>query len=286
MKLVENMKIINTSLIKDSIEKMCIESCCTISDDVLETYKDALKSEKSEQSRGILEQLIENAKIASSESIPACQDTGMTVVFIDIGNNVQLTGEPISVAINSGVRNGYEKGYLRKSVVKHPLDRVNTKDNTPAVIHYDFIEGDNIKISVMPKGFGSENMSALAMLKPSDGIDGVIDFVVKTIDNAGPNACPPFFVGVGIGGTAEKAMIIAKKSLLRKPGKRSEVHLDALLELDILKKANNLGIGPAGLGGNTTVFDIFVESFPTHIAGLPVAVNICCHSLRHREIIL
>ncbi|MCD6322117.1 MAG: fumarate hydratase, partial [Clostridiales bacterium] len=276
------MKTINTSLIRDAVEKMCIESCCIITNDILETYLTALKNEKSELGREILEQLIQNAQIASSEGIPVCQDTGMTVVFVEIGNEVQLTGEPIGKAINSGVRNGYEKGYLRKSVVNHPLERVNTKDNTPAVIHYDFIDGDNIKISVMPKGFGSENMSALAMLKPSDGIDGVIDFVVKTIDNAGPNACPPFFVGIGIGGTAEKAMIIAKKSLLRKPGKRSEVHLDELLELEILKKANNLGIGPAGLGGNITVFDVFVESFPTHIAGLPVAVNICCHSLRHR----
>lgn len=280
------MKIINTNLIKDAVEKMCIESCCIISDEVLETYNDALKTEKSEQGRGVLKQLIENSKIATSESIPACQDTGMTVVFIEVGNNVQLIGEPINTAINSGIRNGYEKGYLRKSVVKHPLDRINTKDNTPAVIHYEFIEGDNIKISLMPKGFGSENMSALAMLKPSEGKKGVVDFVIKTIDNAGPNACPPLFVGVGIGGTAEKAMIIAKKSLLRKPGKRSAVHSDALLELEILRKANNLGIGPAGLGGSTTVFDVFVESFPTHIAGLPVAVNICCHSLRHREIIL
>ncbi len=286
MELVDEMKIINTNLIKDAVEKMCIDSCCDISDDVLETYINALTNEESEQGRGILEQLIQNAQIASSEGIPACQDTGMTVIFVDIGNEVQLTGEPIGNAINSGVRDGYEKGYLRKSVVNHPLDRVNTEDNTPAVIHYDFIEGDNIKISVMPKGFGSENMSTLAMLKPSEGINGVIDFVVKTIDNAGPNACPPLFVGVGIGGTAEKAMIIAKKSLLRKPGKRSNVSSDALLEIDILKKANELGIGPAGLGGNTTVFDIFVESFPTHIAGLPVAVNICCHSLRHREIIL
>jgi len=280
------MKIIDTSLIKDAIEEMCIESCCTISEDVLKTYKDALGIEKSLQGKEILEQLIENARIASSEGIPACQDTGMTVVFIDIGNNVQLTGEPINIAVNSGVKSGYEKGYLRKSVVSHPIDRLNTKDNTPAVIHYDFVEGDNIKISVMPKGFGSENMSALAMLKPSEGIDGVINFVIKTIDNAGPNACPPLFVGIGIGGTAEKAMILAKKSLLRKPGIRSEIPTDAFLEMDIFKKANNLGIGPAGLGGNTTVLDVFVESFPTHIAGLPVAVNICCHSLRHREIIL
>ncbi len=280
------MRIIDTSLIKDAIEEMCIESCCTISEDVLKTYKDALEIEKSLQGKEILEQLIENARIASSEGIPACQDTGMTVVFIDIGNNVQLTGEPINIAVNSGVRSGYEKGYLRKSVVNHPIERLNTKDNTPAVIHYDFVEGDNIKISVMPKGFGSENMSALAMLKPSEGKDGVINFVIRTIDNAGPNACPPLFIGIGIGGTAEKAMILAKKSLLRKPGVRSNIPSDKYLEIDIMKKANNLGIGPAGLGGNTTVLDVFVESFPTHIAGLPVAVNICCHSLRHRKIIL
>ena len=280
------MRIINTFLIKDAVEKMCIDSCCTISDDVLKTYSNALQNEKSEQGREILKQLIENSEIASSEGIPACQDTGMTVVFVDIGNNVQLVGEPINKAINLGVRNGYKKGYLRKSVVNHPINRINTNDNTPAVIHYDFIAGDSVKLSVMPKGFGSENMSALAMLKPSEGKNGVVNFVINTIDKAGPNACPPLFVGVGIGGTAEKAMIMAKKSLLRKPGKRSEIYSDALLELEILKKANNLGIGPAGLGGNTTVFEVFIESFPTHIAGLPVAVNICCHSLRHREIIL
>lgn len=280
------MRIINTNIIKNAVEKMCIESCCIISKEILDTYKEAILIEESPQGKEILNQLIENSVIASSEGIPACQDTGMTVIFIDIGNNIQFSGEPIYKAINSGVRNGYEKGYLRKSVVGHPIDRVNTNDNTPAIIHYDFVEGDKVKISVMPKGFGSENMSALAMLKPSEGIEGAINFVTKIIDEAGPNACPPLFVGVGIGGTAEKAMIIAKKSLLRKPGKRSMIKTDAIIEESIIKKANNLGIGPAGLGGNTTVFDVFVESFPTHIAGLPVAVNICCHSLRHREIIL
>jgi len=280
------MKIIDTSKIQRAVEDMCIKACCDIEPNVIEVYKKALASEESSQGRGVIEQLIENAEIASSEGVPACQDTGMTVVFVDIGNKVNFIGLPIDEAINNGVRNGYEKGFLRKSVVKHPLERKNTGDNTPAVIYYDFTEGEEVRISVMPKGFGSENMSALSMLKPSDGEKGVLDFIIKTIDDAGPNACPPLFVGVGIGGTADKAMVLAKKALLRKPGVRSENKLDARLEKLLIKRANNLGIGPAGLGGITTVLDVFIESYPTHIAGLPVAVNICCHSLRHREIVL
>lgn len=280
------MRLINTDEIKNAVEEMCIEACCNISTNVTKTYKKALEIEESSQGREVLSQLIKNAEIAESEHTPVCQDTGMTVVFVEIGNEVSFYGEPIGDAINAGISAGYIKGLLRKSVVKHPLERLNTGDNTPAVIYYEFIEGDSVKISIMPKGFGSENMSRIAMLKPSQGEKGVIDFIVKVIDEAGPNACPPLFVGVGIGGTADKAMVMAKKALLRKPGVRSNNIIDAKVESSVIKKANNLGIGPAGLGGSTTVLDVFVESYPTHIAGLPVAVNICCHSLRHRERIL
>jgi fumarate hydratase subunit alpha len=280
------MRVINTDTIKNKIARMCIEACCDISSEVLDVYADSLKKESSDAGRSILGQIIENAGIASGESLPVCQDTGMTVVFVEVGDEVIFKGQHINKAINDGVRMGYDEGYLRKSVVKHPFERINTRDNTPAVIYYDMVEGDRVRISVMPKGFGSENMSGLKMLKPSDGMEGVVEFVIDTIDKAGPNACPPLFVGVGIGGTADKAMIIAKKALLRKPGVRSKICIDAKLEMILLKKANELGIGPAGLGGRTTVFDIFVESYPTHIAGLPVAVNICCHSIRHRECVI
>jgi fumarate hydratase subunit alpha len=207
----------------------------------------------------------------------------MAVVFLEIGMDVRLTGKPVEEAINNGIAHGYNEGALRKSVVGHPLERINTGDNTPAVIHYDITGGDRLKISFMPKGFGSENMSALAMLKPSDGREGVVDFVLKTVEEAGPNPCPPLFIGVGLGGTAEKAMLLSKKALLRKSGSRSLDKIDASLELELIEKINGLGIGPAGLGGTTTAFDVFVESFPTHIAGLPLAVNICCHALRHKE---
>ena len=280
------MRIINTKEIKKAVSHMCIEACCEINSEIQDIYQKALEHESSAAGRGILNQIIENAGIAQKENIPACQDTGLTVVFVDIGDKVLFEGPSLKEAINDGVRDGYEKGFLRKSVVRHPLERINTTDNTPAVIYIDIIEGKNVKLSVMPKGFGSENMSALAMLKPSDGEKGVIDFIIKTIDNAGPIACPPLFVGVGIGGTADKAMLIAKRALLRTPGERNKNQIDAKLEKKLIEKANELGIGPAGLGGDTTVFDIFVESFPTHIAGLPVAVNICCHSLRHKEIII
>ncbi len=280
------MKIINTLDIKKAVSKMCIEACCDILPEIRDVYRKALDSESSLAGKGILSQIIENADIAGVENIPVCQDTGMTVIFVEIGEKVSFKGPPLKDAINDGVRDGYDRGFLRKSIVAHPLDRKNTGDNTPAVVYFDMISGGNVKISLMPKGFGSENMSSLAMLKPSDGEEGVLNFIIKTIENAGPNACPPLFVGIGIGGTADKAMILAKKALLRNPGERSSNNRDAALEVKLLEKANRLGIGPAGLGGNTTVFDIFVESFPTHIAGLPVAVNICCHSLRHREIIL
>lgn len=279
------MRTIRTDLIKEAVSRMCIESCCEIAPKIKHVYEKALGSEISIAGREVLSQIIENAEIAKAERIPACQDTGMTVVFADIGDEVVFEGPSLKDAINEGVRDGYEKGYLRKSVVSHPLHRINTGDNTPALIYIDIIKGDKLKLAVMPKGFGSENMSTLAMLKPSDGEQGVLEFVLKTIDDAGPNACPPLFVGIGLGGTAEKAMLLAKRALLREPGKRSIKKIDAELELKLIEKANKLGVGPAGLGGNTTVFDIFIESYPTHIAGLPVAVNICCHSLRHREMI-
>ena len=280
------MRKIKTKIIKEEIARMCIEACCDISPGIIDAYEAAMETEASDAGRNILEQLIENAKIASTEKIPACQDTGMTVVFVEIGEEVILEGDNITTAINEGVRKGYEDGFLRKSVVMHPLERINTGDNIPAVVYYEITKGDKVKLSVMPKGFGSENMSALKMLKPSDGIKGIIEFIIETIDKAGPNACPPLFVGVGIGGTADKAMLIAKKALLRKPGVSSKIKADAEIERILIEKANKLGIGPAGLGGYNTVFDVFVESYPTHIAGLPVAVNICCHSMRHRECVI
>ena len=280
------MREVNTEIITEAIAGMCIDACCNIHSEILETYQKAYEKEKSPAGREVLLQIIENVGIASDESIPACQDTGMVVVFADIGREVVLKGLNILDAINEGIRKGYSKGYLRKSIVNHPLDRDNTGDNTPGVVYLNICEGDRVRLRLMPKGFGSENMSALAMLKPSDGREGVVAFILKTIEDAGPNACPPLFVGVGLGGTAEKAMLIAKKSLLRKPGERSSIATDRSIEEEIIKKANELGIGPAGLGGTVTVLDVFVNSYPTHIAGLPVAVNICCHSLRHGEAVI
>ncbi|MFO7611195.1 MAG: fumarate hydratase [Clostridia bacterium] len=269
-----------------AIEDMCLEASCDIPKDVLRCYYDAIEAERNPVGRDVLGQLVENADIAHRMRIPSCQDTGMAVVFLEIGTEIVFRGKLPETAVNEGIKAGYEKGLLRKSIVRHPLDRINTGDNTPAVIHYEFTEGDRLRLVLMPKGFGSENMSALAMLEPADGIDGVVRFIVDTVEKAGPNPCPPVFVGVGLGGTAEKAMLLAKKSLLRKPGVRSTVGIDAMLEERLLNEINMTGIGPAGLGGSTTAFDVFVESYPTHIAGLPVAVNICCHALRHKERIL
>ena len=280
------MRKIDTKTIRSAIEKMCIEASYNIPKEVVRCYYNAAEIEQSPLARGILGQIIENAEYSESNNLPSCQDTGMVVVFLNIGREVHFTGSPLEDMVNEGVASGYEKGYLRKSVVAHPIDRINTGSNTPAVIHYNFTDGDKVHISLMPKGFGSENMSALAMLKPSDGIEGVRRFVLNTVDAAGANACPPLFIGIGIGGTAEKAMLLSKKALLRSPGTRSENKTDAGLEADLIDLLNKTGIGAAGTGGTVTVFDVFVESFPTHIAGLPVAVNICCHAMRHKEAVI
>ncbi|MBN1623662.1 MAG: fumarate hydratase [Clostridia bacterium] len=280
------MRILNTDIIKNAVEKMCIEASYKIPENIVRCYYDALKIEESPLAKQILGQLIENANYAASNNVPSCQDTGMVVVFLKIGREVFLTGKPIEDMINEGVALGYEKGWLRKSVVSHPLERINTGTNTPAVIHFEFIDGDKVEITVMPKGFGSENMSAFAMLKPSDGIEGVRNFILDTVEKAGPNACPPLFIGIGLGGTAEKAMLLSKKALLRNPGYRSTIKKDAELELQLIDLLNQTGIGATGTGGTVTVFDVFVESYPTHIAGLPVAVNICCHAMRHKETVI
>jgi len=245
-----------------------------------------LNIEESGVGAHVIEKIIENAHIARSEEIAVCQDTGMTVVFVEIGQDVHISGENIFEAINEGVRRGYEKGFLRKSVVGDPIERVNTGDNTPAVVHYDIVKGDKLKITVAPKGFGSENMSTLKMLKPADGIEGVRKFVIEAVSNAGPNPCPPIVLGVGIGGTMEKAAILAKKALIRPINIRSSIEYVKNLEIELLDKINNLGIGPLGLGGRTTALAVNIEVFPTHIAGLPVAVNMSCHATRHAEAVL
>jgi fumarate hydratase subunit alpha len=233
-----------------------------------------------------LDKLLLNATLASKKKVAICQDTGMAVVFVTIGQDVHISGGGLSDAINEGVRRGYNEGFLRKSVVSDPIERVNTGDNTPAVIHYEIVPGDSMKIELAPKGFGSENMSALKMLKPSDGIEGVKSFILETVDKAGPNPCPPIVVGVGIGGTMEKATLLAKKALLRPINKRSDIEYVKHLEVEMLQRINELGIGPAGLGGIITALGVNVETYPTHIAGLPVAVNISCHVTRHAEAIL
>lgn len=278
------MRTIHTDEITEAVEELCKSANYYLNEDILEGLKTALRTEQSETGRDILEKLIENADIAKEKEVAICQDTGMAVVFVDIGQEVHITGGSINDSINEGVRRGYEKGYLRKSVVRDPIDRVNTKDNTPAVIHYNIVEGDKLKITVAPKGFGSENMSALKMLKPAEGIEGVKRFVIDTVDNAGPNPCPPIIVGVGIGGTMEKAALLAKKALLRPIDQRSNIEYVRELENQLLTEINKLGIGPSGLGGRTTALAVNVEVFPTHIAGLPVAVNINCHATRHAEI--
>lgn len=275
------MKVINSELITEAIKEMCIESTHYLSEDMKISLKKAIDKEESNLGKQILHQLDDNLYIAAKEMIPICQDTGMAVVFIKIGQDVHIEGDFVESAINEGVRRGYNEGFLRKSVVSDPIIRENTKDNTPAVIHYEIVEGDKIEITFAPKGFGSENMSKIYMLKPSDGIEGVKEVVIKTIKEAGPNACPPMVVGVGIGGTFEKAALLAKKALTKELGKGSEIPYIKELENELTIKANELGIGPAGLGGNATVFGINIESYPTHIAGLPVAVNICCHVNRH-----
>ncbi|ADO77971.1 fumarate hydratase [Halanaerobium praevalens] len=277
---------IKAAEITNKVAEMCMEANYNLGDDIVQSYKEALAKEESEVAKNILEQLIENAKIAKKERVPICQDTGMTVVFVELGQDAVIEGGELYSAINQGVAKGYKEGYLRKSVVSDPLDRENTKDNTPAVIHAEIVAGDGLKITVAPKGFGSENMSQIKMLKPTAGVEGVKEFVLKTVAEAGPNPCPPIIVGVGIGGTFEKAALIAKKSLLRKVGARNPDPKTAALEKQLLKEVNQLDVGPQGLGGLTTALDVKIEKYPTHIAGLPVAVNISCHVTRHQTRIL
>lgn len=275
------MRDVNVSEITKNIKEMCIEANHFLSEDMKKVFKNAVDSEESPLGKQVLNQLNENLSIAASDMIPICQDTGMAVIFINVGQEVHFTGGDITDAINEGVLEGYVEGYLRKSVVSDPLIRENTKDNTPAVIHYSIVPGDKVEITVAPKGFGSENMSRVFMLKPADGIEGVKNAILTAVKDAGPNACPPMVVGVGIGGTFEKCAILAKKALTRNLEEKSDIEYVRNLESEMLEKINKLGIGPGGLGGTQTALAVNIETYPTHIAGLPVAVNICCHVNRH-----
>ena len=275
------IRTVNTDDIVKNIKEMCIEANHYLSKDMDKALKEATASEKSELGRKILNQLQENLKIADEEMIPICQDTGMAVIFLEVGQDVHFEGMAIEDAVNEGVRQGYTEGYLRKSVVGDPIIRENTKDNTPAVIHYSIVPGNKVKITLAPKGFGSENMSRVFMLKPADGIEGVKNAILTAVKDAGPNACPPMVVGVGVGGTFEKCAILAKKALTRPVGEHSAIPYVRELEEEMLTKINQLGIGPGGLGGTTTALAVNINTYATHIAGLPVAVNICCHVNRH-----
>ncbi len=275
------MRTIDVAEVTKNIKEMCIEANHFLARDMDKAMKQAAQDEKSPLGKQILCQLQDNLKIAGEDMIPICQDTGMAVIFMEIGQDVHLVGGSLEDAVNEGVRQGYTEGYLRKSVVGDPLIRENTKDNTPAVIHYDIVSGDGLKITVAPKGFGSENMSRVFMLKPADGIEGVKNAILTAVRHAGPNACPPMVVGVGIGGTFEKCALLAKKALARPVDERSEIPYVRDLEEEMLEKINRTGIGPGGLGGTTTALAVNINTYPTHIAGLPVAVNICCHVNRH-----
>lgn len=275
------MRTIHTEEIISNIRQMCIEANHMLTPDMQKALECAVTDEKSSIGQKVLGQLQDNLQIAQEDTIPICQDTGMAVVFLEIGQDVHFEGGSLTDAINEGVRRGYVDGYLRKSVVKDPLIRENTKDNTPAVIHYDLVPGDKVKITVAPKGFGSENMSRIFMLKPADGIEGVKNAILTAVKDAGPNACPPMVVGVGIGGTFEKCALLAKKALTRPVDERSSIPYVKELEEELLATINRLGIGPGGLGGSTTALAVNIDTYPTHIAGLPVAVNICCHVNRH-----
>ena len=275
------MRNVHVSEITRNIKEMCIEANHFLSEDMSAAMKNAVQTEESPLGKQILNQLQGNLQIAGEDMIPICQDTGMAVVFLEIGQDVHLEGGSVEDAVNEGVRQGYVEGYLRKSVVKDPIIRENTKDNTPAVIHYSIAPGEKVRIKVAPKGFGSENMSRVFMLKPADGIEGVKNAVLTAVKDAGPNACPPLVVGVGVGGTFEKCALMAKEALTREVGTHSEIEWVKDLEEEILQKINNLGIGPGGLGGTTTALAVNVNTYPTHIAGLPVAINICCHVNRH-----
>lgn len=277
------MREINVSEIVSAVRRLCIDANYYLSEDVKEKLEEAYNNESWAIAKDILGKILENAGIAKAENMPMCQDTGMTCVFIEIGQEVHVSGGSLEEAINEGVRQGYADGFLRKSVVDDPLKRVNTGDNTPAVIYYDIVPGDKFKITVSPKGFGSENMSKLKMLKPADGVKGVKDFIIQTVKEAGPNPCPPIIVGVGIGGTFEKAASLAKRSLLRPTSQRNNNIFYSELEDELLQEINSLGIGPQGFGGRTTALAVNIETYPTHIAGLPVAVNISCHATRHAE---
>lgn len=275
------MREINVSEITDNIKELCIKANHFLSPDMTKALDCAVAQEESALGRKVLDSLKENLEIAGQDMIPICQDTGMAVVFINVGQEVHLTGGNLEDAINEGVRRGYVDGFLRKSVVSDPIERVNTKDNTPAVIHYSIVPGDKVEITLAPKGFGSENMSRVFMLKPADGIEGVKNAVLTAVKDAGPNACPPMVIGVGIGGTFEKCAILAKKALTRPAGEHSEIPYVKALEEELLERINKTGIGPGGLGGTQTAFAVNVLTYPTHIAGLPVAINICCHVNRH-----
>ena len=279
------MREISAARITEAVKRLCIETNCHLPQDVKNCIEGCYAAEPWAPAREILERIMENYKIANNENVPICQDTGVACVFLTIGQDVHIHGD-ITEAVNEGVRQGYGEGYLRKSVVGDPLNRVNTGDNTPAMIYYDFVPGDKLEIMVAPKGFGSENMSQIKMLRPSDGVEGVIDFVAKVVSEAGPNPCPPIIIGVGIGGTFDKAAFFAKKALMRSAEERHPDPYYAELEQKILDKVNALGIGPQGFGGRTTALCVNIEKYPTHIAGLPVAVNINCHVTRHgKEVI-
>lgn len=279
------MREIHSNVITREVKRLCIEGNIFLGDDVIKSFENNLQKEESDLGRDILNILIENAQIAKESHIPICQDTGMAVFFVEVGQEVMIKGDTLTDAINKGVSEGYTDGYLRKSVVS-PITRINTKDNTPAIIHYEIVKGDKINIQYAPKGFGSENMSKMKMLKPSDGIEGVKKFILETVSEAGPNPCPPIVVGVGIGGTVDKCAQIAKKALFRDIGAHNEDNMIADLEREMIKKVNDLGIGPQGFGGNTTALAVNIETFPTHIAGLPVVVNINCHASRHKQVII
>jgi len=275
------VRAVSTEDITVNIKEMCIEANHYLSNDMACVFERAVREEQSPLGRQVLGQLKENLAIAGEDMIPICQDTGMAVIFIKVGQEVHIEGGSLSEAIHEGVRQGYSEGYLRKSVVRDPIDRVNTNDNTPAVIHYEIVEGDQVDITVAPKGFGSENMSRVFMLKPADGLEGVKEAILTAVKDAGPNACPPMVVGVGIGGTFEKCAVMAKHALTRNLEEKPSVPYVRELEEEMLEKINRLGIGPGGLGGTVTALAVNIETYPTHIAGLPVAVNICCHVNRH-----
>lgn len=280
------MREIHTGLITEAVKEMCIEANHVLARDMEQVFNLAVKEEESPLGRQVLGQLKENLKIAAEDMIPICQDTGMAVVFIKVGQDVHITGGSLTGAVNEGVKRGYEEGYLRKSVVGDPIQRINTKDNTPAVIHYEIVEGDAVNITVAPKGFGSENMSRVFMLKPADGLEGVKNAIITAVRDAGPNACPPMVIGVGIGGTFEKCTQMAKHALTRNIEEKPKIPWVKELEQELLAAINQLGIGPGGLGGRMTALAVNIETFATHIAGLPVAVNICCHVNRHAHRVL